>query len=358
MGQDGAPLPGHLGLSLRAHRAAAGLTQDQLAGRAGISRGALRDIEQGRTARPRQVTLAQLAEALQLTARQRAELAAAPPDPGIPDGAAQDPPEQHAAGAGDVQARTRVTVLGPFAAWREGIPLALGPPRQRAVLGLLVLHQGVTLSRASVIDALWDEPPATAGEMIQGYVSRLRRLLWADAGAGDGALPRRRAGLSRDGAGDRLSAGAVESDLREFGQLSDRARRSATIGCASQACDLYRQALGLWRGPPLADLEVMRGHPAVAGLGRRYASVVMEYADVALGAGQAPDALRHLWALAEREPLDERAHARLMTALAASGQRAAALRAYADIRERLSDELGVRPGPSWARRTSGSCART
>jgi DNA-binding SARP family transcriptional activator/tetratricopeptide (TPR) repeat protein/transcriptional regulator with XRE-family HTH domain len=343
MGHDGAPLPGHLGRSLRAHRAAAGLTQDQLARRAGVSRGALRDIEQGRTAWPRQATVARLAGALALTARQRAELAAARPGSRRPDGAAPDPPA--AAGAGGAHAGARVTILGPFAAWRDGTPLALGPARQRAVLGLLVLHEGVTLSRTSVIDALWDDPPATAGEMIQGYVSRLRRLLWADGGAGDGALPRLRAALCRDGAGYRLSVGAVASDLREFGQLSDGARRSAAAGDAGPACGLYRQALGLWRGAPFADLEVLRGHPAVAELGRRHADVVMEYADVAAEAGQPATALGSLWALAGQEPLDERAHARLMTALAATGQRAAALRLYADIRERLSEELGVRPGP-------------
>jgi DNA-binding SARP family transcriptional activator/DNA-binding XRE family transcriptional regulator len=345
MEQDGARLPGRLGPGLRAHRAAAGLTQDQLARRAGISRGALRDIEQGRTARPRAATVTQLAEALQLSARQRADLAAPGPDPRLPDGAARDQPERSAAAANDGPAGARVTILGPFAAWRERIPLALGPPRQRAVLGLLVLHEGLRLSRASVIDTLWgDEPPATAGDMVQGYVSRLRRLLWADGAAGDGAQDYRRAALSGDGAGYKLSAGAIQSDLAEFGLLSGQARRSAAAGDASQACGLFRQALGLWRGQPFADLEVMRNHPAVAGLGRRYADAVTEYADAALDTGQAADALGHLWTLAGQEPLDERVHARLMIALAASGQRAAALRVYADIRARLDGELGVPPG--------------
>ena len=154
--------------------------------------------------------------------------------------------------------------------------------------------------------------------------------------------------LSWDGACYRLASGVVHCDLTEFGELSVRARRSAAAGDAGRACRLYGQALQLWRGQPLADLDILRGHPAVAGLNRRHADVVIEYADAAGTAGLLGDAIRYLWVLAGREPLDERGHARLMTALAACGQRVAALEVYEGLRQRLDEELGVRPGPELA----------
>src|SRR5580692_7634796 len=81
------------------------------------------------------------------------------------------------AAPGDV-AKVRIGVLGPLAAWRSGVPVTLGPPLQRAVLGLLALHPGTGLSRSAIIDVLWrDDPPATAVPMVQSYISRLRRLL-------------------------------------------------------------------------------------------------------------------------------------------------------------------------------------
>src|ERR1022692_1378928 len=345
---DGGRIYGLLGSLLRAHRVAAGLTQDQLASRARVSVGALRDIEQGRTARPRAASVTRLAEVLQLSGGQREDLAALVTGPRIPDGGVVPESERSVGEGAGVHAGVRLAVLGPLAAWREMVPVALGPARQRAVLSLLVLREGSGLSRAAVIDALWGEkPPPSAWEMIQGYVSRLRRLLWPGDRAGDG-MRFRGAPLSWDGSSYRLAAGAVHSDLAEFGHLSGCARRSAAAGDAKQACGLYGQALRLWRGRPLADLDMLRGHPAVAELDRRHADVVIEYADAAEAAGLQGDALKHLWVLAGREPLDERVHTRLMAALAASGQRAAALRVYGDLRRRLDEELGVRPGPELA----------
>jgi Bacterial transcriptional activator domain len=101
----------------------------------------------------------------------------------------------------------------------------------------------------------------------------------------------------------------------------------------------------LWRGGPLADLDLLRGSPRVLTLRERYAEVVLRYADAAAAAGRHQLSVPCLLQLAAAEPLDERAHARLMIALAGSGQQAAALAVYAAITARLDDELGIRPGP-------------
>ena len=136
-----------------------------------------------------------LAEVLQLSGRQRGELATLVAGPGIGDGGAAR--ERAVDQDGDVPAGVRLAVLGPLAAWRDMAPVALGPARQRAVLGLLAVHEGSGLSRAAIVDALWgEEPPPTAREMVQGYISRLRRLLWPGNGTREGAPPRRGAALS------------------------------------------------------------------------------------------------------------------------------------------------------------------
>ena len=79
-------------------------------------------------------------------------------------------------------------------------------------------------------------------------------------------------------------------------------------------------------------------------LNQRRAAVTVDYADRRGNSRPARAELTHLHALASRAPLDERVHARLMVALAATGQQAAALGVYSDLRQRLDRELGIRPG--------------
>ncbi len=305
---------GRLAVLLRARRAGAGLTQRQLASRAQISLGALQDLEQGRTVRPRRQSLDRLAAVLRLTADQHEEFAAAaaaaagghraarrgaagrgaagPAVSGAghrgagPGGAgaagwAAAAPNGHgavqngagrggaagngaaaagqrgaASAGGGVGGGLRVEVLGPLAVWRDGEPAPLGPVRQRAVLGLLTLHADTGLQRSAIIDALWgNDPPPTSAAMIQAQVSRVRRLLGPAGVPGDGTR------LSWDGSGYRLSLDGIGLDVAEFGELAGHARAAAAAGDAAAACELYERALGLWRGQPLEDIDALRGHP-------------------------------------------------------------------------------------------------
>jgi tetratricopeptide (TPR) repeat protein/DNA-binding SARP family transcriptional activator len=315
-----------LGALVRQHRRAVGLTQRQLAGRSGLSVAAVRDLEQGRSRRPRAGSLAALAHALGLEDRQAAALAAArdaarPVSRGAPAG--------HGGGLW-------LAVLGPLAAWRDGLSVGLGPRRQAAVLGLLALQPGELVRREAVIEALWgQQPPATAAELVQAHVSRLRRVL--DPGGRGGRL-------EQGAAGYRLRAGSGELDAAAFTELAERAGTAAAAGDAAAACRLYAQSLELWRGEPAADAEVLRGHPAVVGLARRRADAVLGYADAACGLGWHQQVLPLLEALARELPLEERVHARLIVALAGAGQQVAAIEVFEDLRRRLDEELGVRPG--------------
>jgi DNA-binding SARP family transcriptional activator/transcriptional regulator with XRE-family HTH domain len=318
---------GQAGGLIRDCRLAAGLTQKQLADAAGVSIGVVRDVEQHRTEHLHAESVRRLTAALGLDRRRAVELA---------NLARGKLPTAGAAVAAGWAGGLRLVVLGPLAAHRNGVEIALGPALQRAVLGLLALHSGAALHRATIVDALWDDhPPATAVAMIQSYVSRLRRLL------GPARDP---AGLLTPvGGGYRLCTGAGELDLADFAALIRRAEQDRAAGELAAACEAYAEALDVWRGEPLADVDVLRGHPAVARLSQQRADAVIGYAEVAAEMGWHERVLPRLRELTGREPLNERAHARLMIALAGSGHQAAALHVYEKIRHRLDDELGVRP---------------
>jgi DNA-binding SARP family transcriptional activator/tetratricopeptide (TPR) repeat protein len=316
---------GDAGELIRGYRSEARLSQRKLADAAGVSIGVIRDLEQRRTAGLRAESVQRLARALRLSRHQAAELARAAQR--APATAPGRPPA------------LRLGVLGPLRAWR-GATVHLGGPRQRAVLGLLALHPESGLSRAAIVDTLWgDDPPATAVSMIQSYVSRLRYLL----GMGGPDTP-----LVATAGGYRLSAAACDLDQVAFAALVSRARASHAAGDLPAACEAYDLGLGLWRGEPLMDIEVLRDHPAVTRLNLQRAEAVTGYAAAAAAAGCHDRVLGLLQDLTAREPLNERAHARLMIALAGSGQQAAALALYDALRRRLDDQLGILPGAELA----------
>jgi DNA-binding SARP family transcriptional activator len=261
--------------------------------------------------------------------------------PGWRTSAVPDPPagqpDTKADGNGGPAARVRLGVLGPLAAWRDGAPLALGPVRQRTVLGVLAVRPNSPVHRDVIGQALWGETqPATAITMIQSYVSQLRRAL----SGGSAAL----SPLASAGPAYRLLATEDDLDLLLFARLLQAARDASTGDDAAQALDLYQQALTVWRGEALADLDVLHGDPAVVGLNRQRAAAVVECAGVAVAMGAHEPVIAPLQALADRERLNERAHACLMIALAGCGQQAAALDIYDKLRWSLDDQLGVRPG--------------
>jgi DNA-binding SARP family transcriptional activator len=229
-------------------------------------------------------------------------------------------------------------VLGPFEVVSDGRPLPLGPGKERALLTLLLLYRNERVSTDRLIDLLWDEsPPESASKMVQIYVSRLRRRLAGGAGAGQR--------LVTQAAGYRLQVEADEVDLDRFERLSDEGRKALAAGDAALAVTRLREALALWRGPPLADiadgrfLEQERARLEELRLGALEQRIE---ADLALGAGAA--LVDELQALVREHPLREQPAAQLMLALYRSGRQAEALAIYKQTRDRLVDELGIDPG--------------
>jgi DNA-binding SARP family transcriptional activator/transcriptional regulator with XRE-family HTH domain len=326
VGKDQDDAAARLGVMIARGRRLAGLTQQQLAERAAVSVGAVRDLEQGRTGRPRRATVDALALVLGLDLGQAAEAAGWPISNG--HGPAQD--------AEAMAAVLWLGVLGPLTVWRNGVRADPGAGRQRAVLGLLAVHPGTALHRETIIDAVWgDQPPASAIAMVQSYASRLRRLLGETA-------------LASDGTSYRLVVTADQLDALEFARLAGLAKDAATAGNPAAACRWYEQALHLWRGEPLADVSALRDDPALTELAQQRTAVILDHADAAAAAGWPERVLAQLRELSARDPLDERVHARLMLTLAACGQQATALSVFSQLRQRLDEELGITPGAELA----------
>ncbi len=333
---------------VRAYRLAAGLTQHELAVKSGLSIAALRDYEQSRR-HPRARSLAALVGALGLNTDQAAGLARAVKRAWYGGAMSWS---HHRRGFGAVAPGLResarplwVAALGPLQAWRGGVPVPLGPPAQRAVLGLLLINSGVPVRRDAIVDVLWGDAPArSAVGVVQAHVSRLRKALSPPerSADSDGRI------ISLTNCGYVIYFSENGLDVLAFRDLVARAATAQGIGDDAAACDLYEQAIGLWRGDPLAGVELLHGHPGLTLLRQELISALLRYADVACALGQYHRVLPRLRALAAAEPFNEPAHARLMITLAGSGEQVAAIRVYEDLRLRLDQELGLYPGEELA----------
>ena len=237
--------------------------------------------------------------------------------------------------------RTRFAVLGPVRAWRGDTELALGPPKQRALLALLLTEAGHPVAVHEIVDALWgQDPPDSAVNVVQRHVGALRRLLEPELPAGD-----RSRWLVRGSGGYRLDVDPDDLDLLRFRALRQRA---ATDGRPPTATALLIEALALWRGPAASGIAPeVRSHPAFTALDGEHLAAVKEAAELALEAGPGLGArvLVTLRQAAAQHPLDEGLQARLILVLAATGHQAEALDVHRTVRTRLADELGVQPGP-------------
>ncbi|MCX4732434.1 BTAD domain-containing putative transcriptional regulator [Streptomyces sp. NBC_01363] len=226
----------------------------------------------------------------------------------------------------------RYCILGTTRALRDdGTAVALGGARLRALLAVLALRPGRTVPATVLVDEVWDgEPPADAVGALQALVGRLRRAVGHDAV------------VSAD-SGYRLAAEPDAIDLHRFERLAGEGARALEEGDAAKARTVLDDALGLWRGPVLADLPD-RGADAARWEARRLdARRNRLRADLALG--HADEALPELAALCAEHPIDEPLQALRLRALRDAGRTAQALAAYDEVRTVLADRLGTDPGP-------------
>ncbi|MEV1069080.1 BTAD domain-containing putative transcriptional regulator [Streptomyces sp. NPDC050263] len=240
----------------------------------------------------------------------------------------------------------RFAVMGPVRVRKDDGEIRLGAAQQRLLLALLMAHAGRPVPMEEMQQALWGEaPPGSPTNAVYRHIGVLRRLL-------EPQLPLRAPGrwLVRDAGGYRLNASPETLDVLRFRELVRRAReaeraRGGPDRSSEPAVPLYVEALNLRTGAVATGVPVeARSHPAFNALEREYLAVVKEAADVLLAAGSAGRLLAVLHRAAAEHPLDEQLQARLVRALAATGQRAEALDTWQRIRAGLVAELGVEPG--------------
>jgi DNA-binding SARP family transcriptional activator len=227
----------------------------------------------------------------------------------------------------------RFRILGPLDVTNDAGPISLDAPKHRALLGVLLLHPNETVSTERLIDELWGErPPATATKVLQTYVSQLRRVIGADT------IATRPPGYVL-----RIEDGALDAD--DFRRLTSEARTLGASGDHEEASRRLREALALWRGPPLADVvfESFARNESER-LEEERLSVVMDLIDVELTLGRHQRIVPELELLVRQHPLRERLRLQLMLALYRSGRQADALAVYQDARRTLVEELGIEPG--------------
>ncbi len=226
----------------------------------------------------------------------------------------------------------RYGLLGPLEVEAEGVALALGGPRQRAVLARLLVDAGRVVSTDALVDAVWgDQPPPTAVKTLQKYVVELRKTL------GPGVVRTR-------GRAYFLDVADEEIDARCFEGLLQEARRAERAGDVGRAVALYAEADRLWRGPVLADFpDAAFVAPEHARLTELRLSALEAALDMELAVGDPVDVVTRAAQLVEVEPVRERLWASLILALYRSGRQVDALRAYERYRRLLADELGLQP---------------
>ena len=226
-------------------------------------------------------------------------------------------------------------ILGPVEALdHERRPLELPRGRPRALLALLLVQGGEAISADRVAEELWgDKLPANPHNAVQVVVSRLRKAVGGEAvisGAGGYEL--------------RLEPGSRDSD--RFEELLATGRAELARGDATGAAETLRSALGLWRGPALADVRFERFAQAeVARLEELRLACSEARIDADLVLGRHAEVVGELEALVAEHPLSERLRGHLMLALYRSGRQAEALAAYREARRTLVEELGIEPSP-------------
>jgi DNA-binding SARP family transcriptional activator len=230
----------------------------------------------------------------------------------------------------------RFRILGPLEVWTGQAWDGIGAPKWRALLAALLLNQGQAVSTDRLIAELWnDEPPDRAANLISVYVFRLRRVL----GDADGRV------LTTRAPGYQLLLDAGDLDAGRFEELAGQGRRALAAGDFQRAAEVLAEALGLWRGRPLADVPSSALVTAEAGRleeSRLSALEVRIEADV--GCGLHAQLVPELRRLLSDHPLREGLWSLLIRALDGAGRHAEALAAYGEARQVIADELGVDPG--------------
>ncbi|GAA3542379.1 BTAD domain-containing putative transcriptional regulator [Nonomuraea rosea] len=229
-----------------------------------------------------------------------------------------------------------IRFLGPWQVLADGEPVRLAGQRRIGVLARLALDAGQAVHADRLLTDIWaDSSAATAAKQLHIVVSKLRETL----------APHTTEEIIQTVPGSyRLALDPDHIDAHRFTRLAKRARTAQTQGATDAADTLYRRALHLWRGDPLAELAAPWARIEATRLDEEHLTVLEEHADLRLAAGDHQAVAADLAAHVRAHPLRERPAAQLMLALHRSGRPSDALAVYQDTRRTMISELGLEPG--------------
>ena len=228
-------------------------------------------------------------------------------------------------------------ILGPLEVRADGRLVPVQGFRQRALLAMLLLHANEVVSSGRLLDELWGAEPRSDTAALRVRVSQLRKALRV-AGC-DQLLETHPPGYVLRLDRDWLDLGRHERVTAEAGVVLEH----DPAGAAAR----LREALALWRGPPLADFAYEPfAQTSIGRLEELRLATLEKWIDAELASGQEREVVGELGTLVTRHPLRERFRAQLMLALYRAGRQAEALEVYQQTRRLLAEELGIDPAPA------------
>ncbi|GAA3775386.1 BTAD domain-containing putative transcriptional regulator [Plantactinospora mayteni] len=228
-----------------------------------------------------------------------------------------------------------IRLMGSIEVCHDGRAIVLPGRRVRALLVLLALSAGRTVSIDTLANGIWDDtPPVRVRGSLQTYVGRLRRALGHDT-------------ITTEASGYTLQIPRHAVDVLAF---LDRVEAAGRATDPEQERQALAAALSSWRDPPFGEIlsEWMERHEAPQ-LVQRHLLALERRIDLDLAAGDHAACAIELHSQVERHPLRESLWVRLLLALHGCGRTAEALDQFATLRTRLTEELGVDPSPELQR---------
>jgi predicted ATPase/DNA-binding SARP family transcriptional activator len=238
----------------------------------------------------------------------------------------------------------RFGVLGAVELYDEdGRPVPVGGPRQVSLLAFLLVHANQAVSNDELVEAVWaGHDPGGSLKRLQVAVARLRKATDGRGGVAGGP-----AALRSVGGGYLLSVGPGELDAGAFGAGVEEGRGELSGGAPERASTALRRALGLWRGPALADVAYEDfAQVEIRRLEELRLAALETRVEADLQLGRHAPVVAELEGLVAANPTRERFAAQLMLALYRCGRQADALDVYQRTRGYLGGELGLEPGPA------------
>ena len=238
----------------------------------------------------------------------------------------------------------QIRLLGPLSVTVDGEDMTPTAPKPRRVLALLATSANQVVRNEQLIEEVWeDRPPSSVTTTLQTYVYQLRKSLHLAANQGrtgrtHGAALRTFVG------GYMLTLDQDALDARVFEKLAQRGRAQLAAGEVEEAARTLREALQLWRGPAMVDINP---GPVLLSEALRLEEIRKSVLDLRIEAdlrlGRHHELLAELIKLVAAQPTHEGFQAKLMVALYRAGRRSEALQTYQQARQCLVNELGVDP---------------